>query len=137
MQDQTKNNPDQKQYFDIKGATNPDPTSRPVVNNNPIQEDPMVSVATQPQTPPIPTQTAPVDLQPSESISTPPAAVSEHLANSTPEQPQPLPTTDNQPTSQHTVSVHKESPVKKIIGVAIMIFLIVVAALIYKYKLGK
>jgi len=43
MQDNTN-----KQYFDIKGPSNPDPTSRPVINTEPIQVDPMVSTTQTP-----------------------------------------------------------------------------------------
>jgi hypothetical protein len=43
MQDTNQNNPEPKQFFDIKGPSNPDPTSRPVINNDPVQADPMVS----------------------------------------------------------------------------------------------
>lgn len=39
-------NKDDKQYFDIKKPSKPDPTSRPVINSEPIQTDPMVSVST-------------------------------------------------------------------------------------------
>jgi hypothetical protein len=42
MQDSPQDS-DKKQYFDIKGPSNPDPTSRPVINSDPIQADPMVS----------------------------------------------------------------------------------------------
>src|ERR1035438_8320480 len=43
MQDPLQKNSDSRQYFDIKRPSNPDPTSRPVINNEPIQSDPMVS----------------------------------------------------------------------------------------------
>lgn len=43
MQDQTQNEPANKQYFDIKPFSEPSATSRPVINGNPIQDDPMVS----------------------------------------------------------------------------------------------
>jgi len=44
MQDPLQNSSEDKHYFDIKGPAKPDPTSRPVINNEPLQTDPMVSV---------------------------------------------------------------------------------------------
>ena len=35
-----------KQYFDIMSSPKPNPTSRPVINNDPVQSDPMVSTTT-------------------------------------------------------------------------------------------
>ena len=48
MQDPKQKQPGAKQYFDIKGPTRADATSRPGINNEPIQSDPMVT-ATSPK----------------------------------------------------------------------------------------
>lgn len=159
MQDNTNNTSNKKQYFDIKAAPKPDPTSRPVVNNVPIQEDPMVSATTagveakvasvseQPNVPisesdtkidnPEPTNVTTEDesKQTQQPVSTTPTAVQEHLAQSS---PQPNITQNTTPdVSQHTVSINKKPPIKKIIGVIIIVVLLVTAAVIYKSKMGK
>jgi hypothetical protein len=43
MQEPKQKKSETKQYFDIKSSSKPDPTSRPVINNEPIQSDPMMS----------------------------------------------------------------------------------------------
>ena len=149
MEDQTqKQTPNTKQYFDIKGPANPDPTSRPVINSSLAQNDPMVSVNN-----PIPAVAM--------SITMP---IQEHanLKNLTPQVIQnqefnkPVSNISTQPISntQNTETVinqtlNEETPINKVgffktnLILKILILLILIAAvalagiLIYKNKIGQ
>ncbi len=144
MQDQTKNNPNQKQYFDIKSSPNPDATSRPVVNSDPIQVDPMVSVVSPPATDEqnIPIASATLPANPVQPVVLPEQpTINPVIPDINSADPVIEPTTQTpespQTMSQHTVSVHKKKPIDKIIGVIILAILIVAALLVYKVKMGK